>query len=364
MAPNTQIDNDDASSSSSEPDIDDGLLQDELSGDTLAALMKFMNTGSCFDESDVDDNERIKGDERLTEEKTSEGSTTNCVIADTLQRLRGDADESTLAHEEKVMANKVLLVLEECTTPEEASSILNNDGVIKINGVLDHNLCDISLKKINQSLLDSDFQSENEKGGEVSSFVGFGKVWSREKRYDMYLPNEGPYKQALACMLCKGSALSDLFHTIFEGKSAFFHELSALISDSGSASQPIHPDTDYTTTAPLYTCFVALQDIDESMGPTLFLPRTHSREVHDRHNEAKTKDTLLADSEYRLGLLKKGDVAIMDSRTLHSGGANISMTPERRRVLLYFTLRNPLYSGEYPPNGSLIPGLSISTAEF
>jgi hypothetical protein len=364
MDPNTPIDNDDASSSSSEPDIDDGLLQDELSGDTLAALMQFMNTGSCFDESDVDDKQQIVEEEKFTKDTICVAYTENDnrVIAETLQRLRGEAEKSAVAHKE-VMANRELLILES-TARKDALTLLVKDGIVKLDGVLEQELCDICLNQINQSLLDSDFQTANEKGGELSSFVGFGNVLSRDKRYDMYIPNEGPYKQALASMLGKGSAMGDLFISMFGGKSAFFHELSALISDSGSASQPIHPDTEYTDEAPLYTCFVALQDVDDSMGPTVFLPRTHNRDVHERHKATKTKDALLAESEYRLGLLKKGDVAIMDSRTLHSGGANLSLNPERRRVLLYLTLRNPLYSGEYPPCGSLIPGLSISTAEF
>jgi ectoine hydroxylase-related dioxygenase (phytanoyl-CoA dioxygenase family) len=122
-----------------------------------------------------------------------------------------------------------------------------------------------------------------------------------------------------------------------------FHEFSALISDSGSKCQPIHPDSKYTDVDPLYSCFVALQDVDESMGPTIFLPSTNNQDCQDRFQNDKTKNELFASCEYRQAMLRKGDVAIMDSRTLHCDGANVS-SPPARRALLYFTLLNPAHS--------------------
>jgi len=72
------------------------------------------------------------------------------------------------------------------------------------------------------------------------------------------------------------------------------------------------------------------------------------------------RDELLGKHEYRRSVLKKGDAAVMDSRTWHFGGPNVS---DKRRVLLYFTIRNPLYVGEYPPGGSLWPSLSTMTTK-
>ncbi len=98
----------------------------------------------------------------------------------------------------------------------------------------------------------------------------------------------------------------------------------------------------------MYTVFIALQDIEEDMGATIFLPRTNSRDSHTQHKGSK-KDIFLAGCEYRQGLLKKGDLTVMDSRILHCGDSNYS----KRRVLLYFTLKNPLY--EQLPSDPVIP---------
>ena len=56
-------------------------------------------------------------------------------------------------------------------------------------------------------------------------------------------------------------------------------EIACLISEPGSRTQPLHPDTPYTSSPPLYAAFVALQDIDIEMGPTVYLPGTQTREV-------------------------------------------------------------------------------------
>ena len=57
-------------------------------------------------------------------------------------------------------------------------------------------------------------------------------------------------------------------------------ELACLISEPGSQQQPLHPDTPYTPRPPLYAAFVALQDVDVEMGPTIYLPGTHTKEEH------------------------------------------------------------------------------------
>ena len=53
----------------------------------------------------------------------------------------------------------------------------------------------------------------------------------------------------------------------------------------------------------------------------------------------------------------------MDSRLLHCGGAN----RERRRCLMYFTLRNPHFSGraeDFPPEGSLWGGMELEVDDL
>jgi ectoine hydroxylase-related dioxygenase (phytanoyl-CoA dioxygenase family) len=101
--------------------------------------------------------------------------------------------------------------------------------------------------------------------------------------------------------------------------------------------------------------------VDLDMGPTTFLPGTATFECHESFTgNMAERDELLGKHEYRRSVLKKGDAAVMDSRTLHFGGPNVS---DKRRVLIYFTIRNPLYVGEYPPEGSLWPSLSTMTTK-
>ena len=65
--------------------------------------------------------------------------------------------------------------------------------------------------------------------------------------------------------------------------------------------------------------------------------------------------------------LKKGDVQILDSMTLHAATANVSA---KRRSLLYFTLRNPLCVDFEKPGtpriteGSLFRDVKICLADY
>ena len=361
-------------------------IQDELSASSLAALMQFQEFG--YFEEDIQDGpaDAAIPKDALCVAYTAKDSQ---VIADTLRRLQRDADDSK-GRTEAIMKERILLDLDETVVtvndgiadPEEAlalasaalAAVLAKDGVARINGVLSPELCDRCLADINEGLVVS-YKADNDDDSCVhddESFKpcdGFGNVHSRNHRYDMYLRNEGSYGEALNYMLGEGTALKGLFHDLLDGESGTFHELAALISDCGSQCQPIHPDSTFTEWAPLYTCFVALQDVDDDMGPTVFLPGTNTLKCHENLKSPFEKDEMLSTCEYRRALLKKGDVAIMDSRTFHCGDANWSDPPGKRRVLLYFTIRNPRHSetgaeADYPPGGSKFPDLHLTTHDF
>ena len=90
----------------------------------------------------------------------------------------------------------------------------------------------------------------------------------------MYLRNEFLCEEILQQVLgISDSILSKLFGELFDGLDAEFHELSCFISDPGSPSQPIHPDTMFTDQAVMYTVFIALQSISADIGSTIFLPK-------------------------------------------------------------------------------------------
>jgi hypothetical protein len=347
-----------------------------LSASALAALVQFQEHG-YFPE---DTNEVAEEESKISKETLCVAYTEkdSQVIANTMKRLQLKTDEASLKSK-AVLDNRTVLDLQPTdgsdgfdsssfSKAEAAAKVLKDDGVVRINNVLSSVLASSCLDKIQKIL---------EMGGHVNDLdtktSGFGNVYSRENRYDMYLRNEGVFKDAMLSLLEEGSILGSLFDILFDGLPGVFHEFSALISDPGSACQPIHPDTTFTETAQLFTCFIALQDITQEMGPTTFLTRTHTKSCHESHQATEeSRFEFLASCEYRQSLLGRGDVAIMDSRTMHYGGANISDGhgfTSGQRVLMYFTVRNPLYSEtgmeqDYSPNGSIWPDLHMTTHDF
>ena len=156
-------------------------------------------------------------------------------------------------------------------------------------------------------------------------------------------------------------ALNDLL-----GDDAELFELAALVSDPGAPRQPMHPDTTRRKDAPegadapaVVTAFVALQDVDEEMGPTVFLPRSQRAEAHAAFyadDASVAKSELLRTAPQALGLLRTGDASLFDSRLLHAGGAN---TSPRRRVLFYFSFK---VRPRRPPAGYVhLPSLHRTT---
>lgn len=133
-------------------------------------------------------------------------------------------------------------------------------------------------------------------------------------------------------------------------------ELSALVSDPGSAAQPLHADTLWTYRPEIVTCFVVLQDVDGDMGPTLMMPESHAgpafwqRAVREGAGRRLLDDALFVETEFGTPVVKactgeRGDCVLMDSRLLHCGGGNISefsVEEGGRRVLLYFSFRRAI----------------------
>ena len=108
-------------------------------------------------------------------------------------------------------------------------------------------------------------------------------------------------------------------------------ELSSIISDPGALRQPLHSDTAWAPW-PLYTIFVALQDIKASMGPTQVVPGSHTEEQHRGCTQGAGGDaSTVRDLDSFLMTCGAGDGFVMDSRLYHCGGANLS--DQRRRVL-------------------------------
>jgi hypothetical protein len=332
------------------------LLQENLSADTLSLLLQFMGNG----EFEADENDEAPCGQ-ISSNSVVAAYTANdiSVISQTFSRLE-QTHSATAKAAEIALKERVLLPLQS-TARDNAVNDLSQLGIVRIDNVLSESMCSRCLSDINAKLR---INVENSTDAGVDN--GFGGILIPINRWDMYLPYDSMYAEALRELLSPSSILGGMFKDMFgEGLDSSFHEFSSLISDCGASSQPIHPDTVYTSTPPLYTVFVSLQDIDEDMGPTIFLPGTNTAESHRLFKNSTTKNDFLSSREYRQGVLRRGDCAVMDSRTLHCGDANY----KSRRVLLYFTVRNPLFQDEVgsnytPPVGSKFESVEINMSDF
>mmetsp|Transcript_13443 Transcript_13443/g.18395 ORF Transcript_13443/g.18395 Transcript_13443/m.18395 type:complete len:370 (-) Transcript_13443:95-1204(-) len=245
------------------------------------------------------------------------------------------------------------------TKAKQAGLLLEQSGVLCLRGALASETCDELLGFINQ---ESDQAKQAVLGGSEVFGERFGGVNCRGleepfgRRQDMFLSVEDPMVTR-ALIEAIGNLAPLLEATVT--REGMLHEISCLVADPGSPRQCIHADTIYlpcpqypVPMAPLYTFFFAVQDVEDGMGHTTFLPQTHTERAHELWNTTPgQKETFVASSAAVISSLKKGDVAIFDSRLLHCGGAN---TSDKRRVLFYFTAssaqRWPLSDGLHGSN--------------
>lgn len=229
---------------------------------------------------------------------------------------------------------------------------LKQAGVVRIDNVLTDSMADnlrdyvFQLRKVSE---------EQVRKKEVKSIERFANVLLKENRCDLTIPLDDDLVIDALLWILQKTPVTQTVSSIL-GRDAGLYELSCLISDPGSQRQVTHPDNpcNSSNNEPiLYTCFIALQDIELDMGPTTWIPHTHNLESHEQfQDDAKDpssgespKDVLLRTKPSVLGLLPKGSCAIFDSRLLHCGGSNISNTI---RALFYCSFKSPKVG--YPGN--------------
>lgn len=159
---------------------------------------------------------------------------------------------------------------------------------------------------------------------------------------------------AMQELLGKDGTLRYLYENLVTLKGEFY-ELAAVVTDPGSNRQTVHPDLPYQEKAPLYVIFLALQDVNEDMGPTSFLLRTHTAKENAKFNDKSQKDDQLSNADCRLSTLNKGDAVLFDARILHCGNAN-DLEKGSTRALFNFSFRNPEVIGDLGYAGSIRPG--------
>jgi hypothetical protein len=206
-------------------------------------------------------------------------------------------------------------------------------GVVRIDNVLSEEIT-ASLLSLVMTELES---AKTDVARGVDQSKRFSSLLSSDNRWDLKLPWSPKLADAYRRIVRPGMPLGDLL-TNLASSNGSVHELAAFVSMPGAGRQVLHADTLWSPTASVYTCTVALQDVTPAMGPTVFLPATHSRAAHRRFDASATRAALLAEAPHLLSTLAAGDAAVYDSRVLHCGGANRSARP---RVLLYLSLLDP-----------------------
>ena len=280
---------------------------------------------------------------------------------------------------------------------QQIINALEQDGIVRLDKVMSPQAADA----LREYLIDLRARSTAaiEEGLIHDSQERYADVLLNQARCDLKIPlGPEPLHQALLDVLMDGgkdqdvdtlypSMVRSVFEGVFDkyqgrGKYASLWELNCFMSNSGARRQLVHADNvclepvaglnDHEPV--LLTCFIALQDIDASMGPTVWMPGTHTIEAHNRFFETgkdvsstKTdgyspKDDVMQSSKSVVGApLPKGSCVIFDPRVLHCAGANVCDDPDKTRALFYMSFKNPKVSDPGCPSTS---GYGIATAEL
>jgi len=231
---------------------------------------------------------------------------------------------------------------------DNGAKFLEAQGCVGVVKVLSEATCRELLEHVNNAIA---------KDIEDRTNPNFGNVYSRKNRFDYKLDLKQPtvrkaVKEASANLrqiLSKTCGNRNIGGTSSSENQIELLELAALVSDPQSSRQPVHPDTNYRQNLCAVTTFVALQDVSESMGPTLFIPQTNTLEAHKSFQENLELGGPSLLKPNVKALLKTGDGSIFDSRLLHCGTENVS---ETRRILFYIT---------YGPKNAENPNRGFST---
>ena len=231
---------------------------------------------------------------------------------------------------------------------DDGAKFLEAQGCVGVEKVLSEETCGELLAHVNAAISNDSEDRAN---------PNFGNVYSRKNRFDYKLDLKHPTvrkaaKEAswnLRQILAKTCGNRNMGGSSSDEKQIELLELAALVSDPQSSRQPVHPDTNYRQNLCAVTTFIALQNVTEAMGPTLFIPETNTLEAHKSFQENLELGGPSLLKQNVKALLKTGDASVFDSRLLHCGTENVS---EKRRVLFYIT---------YGPKNAENPNRGFST---
>lgn len=221
---------------------------------------------------------------------------------------------------------------------ERAADILRTHGLVFLKSVVPEETCDEILADLN-AICDECKETYGDAlrrtdvllgvGDDNGDDSGDGKINGVKKALEFACKEEG------------GNIRNILSFVEDATEDAVLVELSVLATEKGADRQVLHPDVAYD--APhetLYSVFIALQDVTQDMGPTLFVLNSHDRQTHDQLPKTKWTEKefdVLRTKRAVEALLKKGDAVLYNARAFHQGGENTS----GRRALLTLTFLKP-----------------------
>ncbi len=241
---------------------------------------------------------------------------------------------------------------------KELANVLQNEGVIRLNGALGDETCDkcreLILREISESHVAVALGEQNAR--EILNMEP-----ERKNRTDYQLSltkgsSTGTYPvvTALSELFGVNGALRELYDVLV-GNEGVLYELAAMTTERGADRQMIHTDFKFQREPPLYSIFVALQDVSYEMGPTVFLPGTCNVKDNEKWKDKSTFDDYLRAKTPHLALLKKGDLIVYDPRTLHCGAEN-DVENGSTRCMFNVGFRNVKAQGNFEYKGSLRSG--------
>ena len=221
---------------------------------------------------------------------------------------------------------------------ERAADILRTHGLVFLKSVVPEETCDEILADLN-AICDECKETYGDAlrrtdvllgvGDDNGDDSGDGKIIGVKKALEFACKEEG------------GNIRNILSFVEDATEDAVLVELSVLATEKGADRQVLHPDVAYD--APhetLYSVFIALQDVTQDMGPTLFVLNSHDKQTHDQLPKTKWTEKefdVLRTKRAVEALLKKGDAVLYNARAFHQGGENTS----GRRALLTLTFLKP-----------------------
>jgi hypothetical protein len=139
---------------------------------------------------------------------------------------------------------------------------------------------------------------------------------------------------------CSDRRWSDVVLPLLGGSARLFWEQGVAKPPQARTELPWHQDSGYTPTVPeeYVTCWVALDDADESNGCLWLRPRSHLEGRQSHRNDA-------AFGPFRVGYdgdddgvpvaVRKGSVLVFSSLLMHRSGPNVTDRPRRAWIIQF-----------------------------